>query len=91
MISAVTYFELVSCIGHRGDLLTVRRAASTDIWGKLLDAGVSAERPVRAAAHLAVLQTLLISDPEALATPWPLAACKANSPHLRVAEDPANN
>lgn len=86
LIAAVTYFELVSRVGHRGDLLQVRRAASADIWEKLLDAGVSPDQPVRAAAHLAVLQTLLTSDPDPLPGACSLAACNSRSPHLQVAE-----
>lgn len=88
LVSALTYFDLVSRVAERRDLLTIRRSAKTDIWPKLLDAGVSPERPVRAAAHLAVLQTLLTSDPDVAAGEWARAACHSNSPHLKVAEGP---
>lgn len=88
MVSGMTYFDLVSRVAGRSELLTARQTATTDIWAKLLDAGVRPERPVRVAAHISVLQTLLTSDPDVSATAWQLAACKSKSPHLKVAEGP---
>lgn len=90
-ISAVTSFDLVSRVNQRADLLTIRRTASTDIWAKLLDPGVSPKHPIRSAAHMAVLQALLATPSAALTTAWPLAACKTQRPHLQVADDTSKN
>jgi len=88
MIGEVTYFELATCIGRQPDLLKARRAVAADIWAKLLYAGVNADREVRKAAHIAVLQTLITDKTEAATAQWPLAACKTIAPLLRVAENP---
>jgi len=87
MITSVTYFELVTRIRNRGDLLASRQAANADIWSKLLVEGVAAERRVRDAAHIAVLQTLLTGHPGVSETGWPIAACKTSPPQLRVADE----
>jgi hypothetical protein len=86
MISAVTYFELLTLTRYRDDLLRLRQAQDVDIWGKLLAEGVRAERHVRSAAHIAALQTLLTGYPAATAVAWPIAACKAAPRFLQVAD-----
>jgi hypothetical protein len=88
MITAMTYFELVTSIRCRTDLPVIRQAPNTDIWGKLLVEGVRAERPVRSAAHIAALQMLLTACSGPGATSWPVAACKTKPQHLRVADEP---
>ena len=44
MITAVTYFELVTLTRCRDDLLVLRQARNVDIWSKLLAEGVRAEQ-----------------------------------------------
>ena len=88
MITAMTYFELVTSIRNRADLLVIRQAPKTDIWAKLLVDGVRAERNVRSAAHIAALQMLLTACAGPGPTPWPGAACKTKLQHLRVADEP---
>ena len=88
MITAMTYFELVTSIRNRADLLVIRQAPKTDIWAKLLVDGVRAERNVRSAAHIAALQMLLTACAGPGPTPWPVAACKTKLQHLRVADEP---
>lgn len=88
MITAMTYFELVTSIRDRADLPVIRQAPNTDIWGKLLVEGVRAERHVRSAAHIAALQMLLTSCTGPGPMPWPVAACKTRPQHLRVADEP---
>ena len=88
LISAMTYFELVSFARTRGDLVVLRQAPHADIWSKLLRDGVRAERQIRSAAHIAALQTLLTCQSNATPAEWPIAACKATPRYLRVADDP---
>lgn len=88
MITAMTYFELVTSIQNCADLLVMRQAPNTDIWAKLLVDGVHADRHVRSAAHIAALQMLLTAYPGQAATQWPVAACSTRPPHLRVADEP---
>lgn len=88
MITAMTYFQLVTSIQHCSDLLIMRQAPNTDIWSKLLVDGVHADRHVRSAAHIAALQMLLTAYPGQAATQWPVAACAARQQHLRVADEP---
>lgn len=87
MLTALTYFDLVTLARSRADLVVIRQAPNADIWGKLLVEGVRAERQVRASAHLATLQTLLTRNPGGNTTHWPIAACKIRTPGLRVADD----
>lgn len=91
MITAVTYFELLTLTRHRDDLLVLRQARNVDIWSKLLVEGVRAEQQVRSAAHIAALQTLLTDYPGAGAAAWPVAACKAAPRFLRVADQSQKN
>lgn len=88
MITAMTYFELVTSLRHRTDMLVLRQAPNMDIWSKLLVDGVRAEPQVRSAAHIAALQMLLTSYPGATADAWPIAACKTRTQDLRVADEP---
>ncbi|MGI9203920.1 MAG: hypothetical protein ACR2Q3_07915, partial [Woeseiaceae bacterium] len=58
------------------------------LWRKLLDEGVSPNKEIRRAAHLASLQAVL-TDPAASRTStdsWSLAAKTSTAPGLRVAE-----
>jgi hypothetical protein len=87
MITAVTYFELLTLTRYRDDLLVLRQAQNMDIWSKLLAEGVRPERHVRSAAHIAALQTLLTGYPAAAAVAWPIAACKAAPRFLQVADE----
>jgi len=87
MITAVTYFELLTLTRNRDDLLVLRQARNVDIWSKLLTEGVRTEQQVRSAAHIAVLQTLLTGYPSAAAAVWQVAACKADPRFLRVADE----
>ena len=87
LISAMTYFELVSLARNRGELLVLRQAPHADIWSKLLLDGVRAERQIRSAAHIAALQTLLTCQSNVTPASWPLAACRATPRYLHVADD----
>jgi hypothetical protein len=87
MITAMTYFELVTVVRDRADLLVMRQAPNMDIWSKLLVDGVRAERKVRSAAHMAALQMLLTGKPGVTDAQWPIAACKSRMPHSRVADE----
>ena len=91
LISAMTYFELVSFARNRGDLLTLRQAPNADIWRKLLLDGVRAERQIRSAAHIAALQTLLTCQFNANPASWPLAARRASPHYLHVADEPGKS
>ena len=88
LISAMTYFELVSFARNRGDLLTLRQAPNADIWSKLLLDGVRAERQIRSAAHIAALQTLLTCQSNVTPASWPRAARRATPRYLHVADEP---
>ena len=87
IITAITYFELITLTRSRHALLSIRQAPNADIWSKLLVDGVKAEAHVRSAAHIAALQTLLTGYPVANAATWPVAACRTTYPGLRVAEE----
>ena len=88
MITAMTYFELVTSMRSRADLLIIRQGPNTDIWSKLLVDGVRAEQNVRSAAHIAALQSLLTAYPCSGSAQWQIAACKTRPQHLRVADEP---
>lgn len=70
----------------RCDLLQPRFAASERCWRKLLGPGLSSERDVRQAAHLAALQSILTEDPATHYRPMRAAACSTLAPALRVAD-----
>lgn len=88
IITAMTYFELITLTRQRDDLLSLRQTPNSDIWSKLLVDGVRAEPHVRSAAHIAALQTMLSGYPAANAATWPVAACKTTYPGLHVADEP---
>jgi hypothetical protein len=90
MLTALTYFDLVTLARCRADLVRLRQAPNADIWGKLLVEGVRSERQVMASAHLAALQTLLTRNPGGNAMQWPIAACKTGKSCLQVADEPGS-
>jgi len=81
-----TLWRLLQQTCRRNDLLQPRLAGSDVFWDKLLGPGLSSEAPVRSAAHLAALQSILTEDPVAQYRPIKAAACSTLVPSLRVAE-----
>jgi hypothetical protein len=80
---------LQSCAG-RTDLLVPRLVDNSDLWTKLLSAGISSEPEVRAAAQQCVLQTLLTDPNSSSYHPLRAAACRLPPNSLQVAETPAS-
>lgn len=81
---------LVDVIGRAAvyeDLLMLRCAIDTNIWGKLLFNGVSRSDDVRLAAQLGALQMMLTQSNGESVTVWASAACRARVPVLRVTEN----
>jgi len=78
--------QLLQQTSRRNDLLQPRLPDSDDFWNKLLGPGLSSEAPVRNAAYLAALQSILAEDPVAQYRPIKAAACSTLVPSLRVAE-----
>jgi hypothetical protein len=72
------------------EMLVIRLEKKTEVWLKLLDAGVSDLREVRRAAHISALQTVLTSTEEVARTAWASAACRTQIPILQVADKNAN-
>ena len=71
---------------ERRDMLQPRRGADVEFWNKLLGPGVSSEGPIRSAAQLSALQSILTRDTAACYSPVRAAACSTPRPQRRVAE-----
>jgi len=81
-----TMLQLLQKSAGRRDLLQPRFAGNKQFWSKLLGPGLSSERDVRIAAHLAALQTVLTEDPTRRYRAIRAAACSTVVPSLRVAD-----
>lgn len=80
-----TVLQLLQQSSGRRDLLQPRFAGNTHFWNKLLGPGLSSERDVRSAAHLAALQSVLTEDPSTHYRAIRAAACSTVVPSLRIA------
>ena len=71
---------------ERRDMLQPRRGADVEFWSKLLGPGVSSKTPVRSAAQLSALQSILTRDTVACYSARRAAASNTLRPLSRVAE-----
>ena len=85
-IGELTFFGLLDAVRNSGDVPRLRHGHSDYLWQKLLHEGVSADRPVRRAAQLAALQSVLTDPVPGPAMTWKTAARTVAAPDLRVAE-----
>jgi hypothetical protein len=86
-IAELTFYALLDAVRSSGDVPIARFADEGELWRKLLDSGVSGDSQKRHAAQISALQSILTTPPDSGAQNWSLAARKANSPQLRVAEN----
>jgi hypothetical protein len=86
-IAERTFLQLLAITSLREDLLQLRSGSDSDLWRKLLDAGVMSEDRMRQCAHISALQTILTHDRSDIRQAWPAAARKINRHGLRVAEE----
>lgn len=84
LIAEFTMFELVQRLRGRGDLLRPRFARRTGCWERLLGPGISSQRQLREAAHLACLQILLTDEPPTAPRRLQTAACDNALPVLTL-------
>ena len=82
--------QILGFASSNHEMLVIRLERKTEVWLKLLDAGVSDLREVRRAAHISALQTVLTSTEEVAGTAWASAACRTQIPILQVADKNAN-
>jgi hypothetical protein len=78
-----TLIGLLSSASGGVDLPVPRFGNGSVVWIKLLSAGVSSEKEVRQAAHLAALQTMLTQTAAAKRADLPAAACRMPKPPTR--------
>ena len=81
-----TLLGLLQKTAGRHDVLRPRLADNEEFWNKLLGPGLSSEREVRRAAHLAALQATLTEDPAANYRAIKAAACSTLVPTHSVAD-----
>lgn len=86
-IAERTFFQLLAMTSVRDDLLQLRSGSDSDMWRKLLDAGVMREDRMRQCAHISAMQAILTQDRSDIRQAWPAAARKIDRPGLRVAEE----
>jgi hypothetical protein len=89
-IAEQTIFRLLALAGLRSDVLIPRFGRDSELWSKLLVAGVARENDVRQSAQISALQTMLTRPAKTPESAWALAACKRAAPRLRVADDPGD-
>ena len=82
--------QILGFASSNHEMLVIRLEKKTEVWLKLLDAGVSDLREVRRAAHISALQTVLTYTEEVAKTAWASAACRTQTPILKVADKNAN-
>jgi len=82
-----TFLHVLSLAGRQDDILTIRSAADTELWSKLLKSGVSRERTVCRAAHISALQCVLTHATQPSGRRFAAAACARRAPLLRVGDD----
>ena len=78
-----TLVSLLARAAQRSDLLVPRFSDATEVWKKLLSAGVSAEAAIRSAAHLTAMQTMLTRPVAASPNRLRAAACRMPVPRTR--------
>jgi hypothetical protein len=81
-LSARTLMDLLSRTLEDPLLLSPRMAENTDLWNRLLTAGVSNRRHIRIAARVSAMQTILTQPPAGAYRPLAAAACRM--PPVRV-------
>lgn len=82
-----TLIHILRFASANRDMLVIRLERKTEIWLKLLDAGVSDVIEVRRAAHISALQTVLTCTQGAVNTAWASAACRTRAPLMKVADE----
>jgi len=82
--------QILDFASSNHEMLVIRLEKKTEVWLKLLDAGVSDLREVRRAAHISALQTVLTYADQVAKTAWASAACRTQAPILQVADKNAN-
>lgn len=89
LIASARYLDVVEFARASPELLSLREQHDRAFWERLLGAGVSAEPEVRRAARLSALQ-YMYTRPSTVDqdNSWPVAACAAVKPRLRVADAP---
>ena len=75
-LAACTLMDLYSRVLDERRLLAPRMADNTDLWQRLLTAGVSNRRHVRMAARVSAMQTMLTQPPAGAYRPLAAAACR---------------
>lgn len=75
-LAACTLMDLYSSVLQDRMLLAPRMADNTDLWQRLLTAGVSNRRHVRIAARVSAMQTMLTRCPGRTYRPLAAAACR---------------
>jgi hypothetical protein len=79
--------HIIERLSARDDLLTLRAAADSNVWDKLLTGGVTHRENLRVASQLSALQMMLTGLAGKSTARWPAAACRTRFPSLSVAED----
>lgn len=87
MLAEQTFFRLLALSATRDDLVIPRSAGDTELWSKLLHAGVVRENHVRHSAQLSALQAVLTRPMKMPESNWAVAACKRTAPHLRFSDE----
>ncbi len=90
-IAEQTIFRLLALAGLRSDVLIPRFGRDSELWSKLLVAGVARENDVRQSAQIAAFQSMLTRPARVPESGWALAARKRVAPRLRVADDPGDS
>jgi hypothetical protein len=88
-LTELTFMHLLSIAGRGDEVLTLRCAADSDLWAKLLSSGISREQQVRRAAHISALQSVLTRALMPAERQWRTAACAAPIPSVQVSEHDA--
>lgn len=86
-LAELSFMHLLSLAGRGHQLVTLRCAADSDLWSKLLNSGISREPQVHRAAHISALHSVLTRASLPAERQWRTAACATRRPSLQVAED----
>lgn len=79
--------DIIERSNARDDLLTLRAAADSNVWDKLLTGGVTQRENLRVASQLSALQMMLTGLAGKSSARWATAACRSRFPSLSVADD----
>jgi hypothetical protein len=82
-----TFFRLLAVTGMRAEVLVLRRSGDVELWTKLLQNGTSRELHVRRAAQVSALQSILTQSAKPSGQSLAAAACRVQTPSLKVAEE----